>query len=511
MFYASANKKRIAKNTLLLYVRTVFIMAVSLYTSRIVLNALGVDDYGIYNVVGGFVTMFTALSGALTAASQRFLSYELGKQKPDVRKVFSTVLNIHALFAILIFIILESFGVWFLNHMMNISSVRLEAANWVLQCSILTFCINIVSIPYNSAIIAYERMSAFAYIGILEAMLKLTVAYVLCMMTFDVLIIYAILMLLVAICMRFIYSGYCIAKFKDCRSSLAIDKKTFRAVLSFSGWNFIGQTAGVMNNQAINVLTNLFFGVALNAARGIASQVDAAVNTFVSNFTMAITPQITKTYAAGDYESLNKLIIYGSKYCFFLFGFICVPVFLNVEYILSIWLVEVPDFVPLFVRLAFLYSLCQSLSQCLYSAMLATGHIKKYQIIVGGLSIMAFPLSYVFFKFGLSAEYGYLAIILSSLMCFVARLWLLKGMIPGFSAFRFVLNVLFPIIQSSIPVIVLVLFLYYSVNDMTFYTFVGETVSCMLLTALSIYVLGLTRKERSLMVNVVKQKIIKSK
>lgn len=508
---ASANKKRIAKNTLFLYIRTIFIMAVSLYTSRVVLEALGVDNYGIYNVVGGFVTMFTALSGALTAASQRFLAYELGKPKPNVRKVFSTTLNIHALLSILIFIALESFGVWFLNHKMNINIERIEAANWVLQCSILTFCINIISIPYNAAIIAYEKMSTFAYIGILEAVLKLIVAYALYIMEFDALIVYAVLMLIVAICMRIIYSGYCIAQLKDCRFSFSLDKATFCEMLAFSGWNFIGQTAGVMNNQAINVLTNLFFGVSLNAARGIASQIDAAINTFVSNFTMALTPQITKAYAAGEYDSLNKLIIYGSKYCFFLFSIICVPVFLNVEYILSIWLVRVPDFVPTFVRLAFLFSLCQSLSQCLYSAMLATGHIKKYQIIVGGLSILAFPLSYTFFKIGLSAEYGYVAIILSSLMCFVARLWLLKGMIPGFSTSGFVSRVLFPIMQSAIPIIAIVLPLYCIADKTTFYTFIGETALCMLLTGLSIYTFGLTKKERNMITNVVRNKLIKSK
>ena len=505
------NKKRIAKNTLYLYIRTIFVMAVSLYTSRVVLEALGIDNYGIYNVVGGFVTMFTALSGAFTAASQRFLSYELGKPKPDIRKVFSTILNIHALLAIFIFIILESFGVWFLNHKMNIDVGRIEAANWVLQCSVLTFCINIISIPYNAAIIAYEKMSAFAYIGILEAVLKLTVAFSLFIMKFDTLIVYAVLMLIVAICMRIIYSAYCITKLKDCRFSFFIDKASFCEMLTFSGWNFIGQTAGVMNNQAINVLTNLFFGVALNAARGIASQIDTAINTFVSNFTMALTPQITKAYAAGEYDSLNKLIIYGSKYCFFLFSIICVPVFLNVEYILSIWLVKVPNFVPTFVRLAFLFSLCQSLSQCLYSAMLATGHIKKYQIIVGGLSILAFPLSYIFFKIGLPAEYGYVAIILSSLMCFVARLWLLKDMIPGFSASRFVSKVLFPIMQSAIPIIAVVLLLYYVVDKTTFYTFMGETALCMLLTFFSIYSLGLTKNERNMITNVVRTKLIKSK
>ena len=504
----TTNKKTIAKNTLFLYFRTIIIMAVSLYTSRVVLEALGVDDYGIYNVVGGFVTMFTAISGTMTAASQRFMAYELGKPRPNIKKVFSTTLSIHIILSIMIFIILESLGVWFLNNMMNISSERMEAANWVLQCSILTFCVNIISIPYNAAIIAYEKMSAFAYIGILEATLKLAVAFTLSRMAFDALIVYAVLMLIVAICMRFIYSGYCISKFRDCRFSLFVNKETFREILSFSGWNFIGQTAAVMNNQAINVLTNLFFGVTLNAARGIASQVDATINTFVQNFTMALTPQITKAYAAGNYDSLNKLIIYGSKYCFFLFGIICVPVFLNIEYMLSVWLVEVPDFVPTFVRLAFLYSLCQCLSQCLYSAMLATGRIKKYQIIVGGLSIMAFPLSYTFFKLGLPAEYGYVAIIVSSLMCFAARLWLLKDMIQGFSTSQFLSKALLPIIQSATPTVAVIALLYYLVNDTTFYSFMGETILCIILTSLSIYIFGLSDKERGMAVNIIKRKMI---
>ena len=471
----TTNKKTIAKNTLFLYFRTIIIMAVSLYTSRVVLEALGVDDYGIYNVVGGFVTMFTAISGTMTAASQRFMAYELGKPRPNIKKVFSTTLSIHIILSIMIFIILESLGVWFLNNMMNISSERMEAANWVLQCSILTFCVNIISIPYNAAIIAYEKMSAFAYIGILEATLKLAVAFTLSIMAFDALIVYAVLMLIVAICMRFIYSGYCISKFRDCRFSLFVNKETFREILSFSGWNFIGQTAAVMNNQAINVLTNLFFGVALNAARGIASQVDATINTFVQNFTMALTPQITKAYAAGNYDSLNKLIIYGSKYCFFLFG---------------------------------MYSLCQCLSQCLYSAMLATGRIKKYQIIVGGLSIMAFPLSYTFFKLGLPAEYGYVAIIVSSLMCFAARLWLLKDMIQGFSTSQFLSKALLPIIQSATPTVAVIALLYYLVNDTTFYSFMGETILCIILTSLSIYIFGLSDKERGMAVNIIKRKMI---
>lgn len=312
------NSKRLVKNTMFLYFRTLLVMGVGLYTSRLVLQVLGVEDFGVYNVVGGFVSMFSLLSGSLTAASQRFLAFELGKDKSDIQKVFSSTVTIHFSLAIVLFLLLELIGLWFLNYKINIPSDRLNAANWVFHCSVLTFCINIISVPYNAAIVAYERMSAFAYASIFEAISKLAMVFVLFKIQYDSLILYALLAMLISLAMRFIYSIYCHINFKDCRYKFFIDKDLLKSLLNFSGWNFIGSSAGVLNNQGINVLTNLFFGVTLNAARGVAAQVDNAVNTFVSNFMMALNPQIIKAFSSKNYDYLNKMIISGTKAAFFL-------------------------------------------------------------------------------------------------------------------------------------------------------------------------------------------------
>ena len=352
MSESSSNNKRIAKNTLYLYFRTFFVMAVSIFTSRVVLETLGVEDFGIYNVVGGFVAMFSLLSGTLTAATQRFITYELGKEHPESNKIFSVSLGIHLVLAVIILLVLESVGLWFLNYEMNISPDRLFAANWVFQCSVLTFCINLISIPYNASIIAHERMNVFAIISIFEVSAKLAVVYLLMAFNGDKLIVYAILLLVVAILLRLIYGAYCKRNFKECSFRLVKDKSAYIQMLSFSGWNFIGSTAGVLNTQGINLLINLFFGVTLNAARGVAEQINTAVNHFVMNFMTAINPQITKSFASGNFEYLNTLIVKGTKYSFFLFWFFCLPLMLEADFVLNLWLVEVPPYAPILLRYA---------------------------------------------------------------------------------------------------------------------------------------------------------------
>lgn len=507
MSQSSDNNKRIAKNTFFLYIRTLFVMVISIFTSRIVLDVLGIEDYGIYNVVGGFVSMFSVLGGTLTAASQRFLSFELGKETPQMRKVFSTTVCIHIVIALLIFIILESVGLWFLNSKMNIAEQRMVAANWVFQCSVLTFCINLISIPYNAAIIAYEKMSAFAYISIFEVTAKLAMVYVLYITSMDSLILYAIFMLLVAMALRLIYGWYCTSKFKECRFSLSFDKTTFHEMLGFSSWNLIGSSAGILNNQGINVLMNIFFGVSLNAARGIAQQVDNAINTFVQNFLMALNPQITKSYASGDFKYINKMIIYGTKLAFFLFWLLCFPVYINAEFILDLWLKKVPANAALFVRLALVFTLCQTLSQCLYTTMLATGKIKKYQIIVGGLSIMAFPTAWLFFKLGLPGEFGYWAMIIFSLICLVARLFLLKEMLPDFLPLVFAKKVIIPIIGTIILPIVLLLLYHSTVKEVSAKSFCIETILSLVVNFVSIWTISMSKKERTSVITVVKRNI----
>ena len=310
----SSRNNTIAKNTFLLYLRSLFGLAVSLYTSRIVLNSLGIDDYGIYNVVGGMVAMFSLLSNSLSTAISRYLTFELGKENIDkLRTIFSSSVVIQTGLALFILLLVEIFGICFLNLYINIPAGRLEAAHWALQCSAITFAVGLISIPYNATIIAHEKMVFFAYISILEQVLKLIVAYLLYISPFDKLKIYAFLLVIVSILIRAIYGMYCKRQFEECNGKIIIDKSFIRQMVDFAGWNFLGAGSGVLMTQGVNILMNLFFTVAVNAARGVATQIEGVVMSFVNNFTTAINPQITKSYASGDREYLFQLIHRGSK------------------------------------------------------------------------------------------------------------------------------------------------------------------------------------------------------
>lgn len=425
--------KKIAKNTVFLYIRSIVVMVIGIYTSRVVLQTLGVDDYGIYQVIGGFVAMFSILSASLVNASQRFISFEMGKDNPQMSRLFCGTVSIHLILALGVFVLFETFGIWFLNTQLNISSERMTAANWVFQCSVLTFCINLISVPYNASIIAHEKMNVFAYISIFEAVAKLGIVYLLNVIGFDKLIVYAILMLMIAVSLRLIYGMYCKRHFEECKFHFIIDKPLFKEMLGFTGWNFIGSTAGILTTQGINILINIFFGVALNAARGLAEQVNHAINTFVTNFMTAMNPQITKSYAASDFEYMNKLMARGAKYATLLYWFIALTIFVEAETILEIWLVEVPPYASVFLRLTIIYSIFQALSNTLYIGMLATGDIKKYQIVMGSIYIGSFVLCYVLFKFGLGPEFGYISTIVAVFIALFVRLKLLKDLIPAFS------------------------------------------------------------------------------
>ena len=432
------NTKNIARNTLFLYIRSIVVMAVGIYTSRVVLHALGVNDYGIINVIGGFVAMFSILSGSLVNASQRFISFEMGKETPQMDRVFSGTISIHLILALIVFVLFESFGLWFINYKLNISADRMYAANWVFQCSVLTFCINLISVPYNASIIAHERMNVFAYISIYEAFAKLGIVYLLYVAGFDRLIVYAVLTLAIAVSLRLLYGFYCSRHFEECKFRFFIDKPLLKEMIGFTGWNFLGSSAGILNIQGINLLTNIFFGVALNAARGIADQVNNAINTFVNNFMVAMNPQITKSYSSGDYIYMNALLVRGAKYATILYWFISLVFFIEAEFVLDIWLVEVPSLAPLFLRLVIVFSIFQSLSNTLYIGMLATGKIKKYQIVMSSIYFGTFILCFVFFKCGLGSEYGYISSIIAVFLGMFARLFLLREIIPLFSVKKYV-------------------------------------------------------------------------
>lgn len=504
------NTKNIAKNTVFLYIRSIIVMAVGIFTSRVILQALGVDDYGVYNVIGGFVAMFSIISASLVNASQRFISFEMGKEKPQMNRVFCGTMSIHLLLGLIVFIAFETFGLWFLNAKLNIAPDRMTAANWVFQCSVLTFIINLISVPYNACIISHEKMNVFAYISIYESFAKLGIVYLLWATGFDKLIVYAILLLLVSGSLRLIYGIYCKRHFEECSFHFRIDKPLFREMMGFIGWNFVGSTAGILSTHGINILINLFFGVALNAARGLADQVNSAINTFVNNFTTALTPQITKSYAAGDYDYMKSLMVRGAKYAAILYWLIALTIFIETDEILSIWLVEVPEYAPVFLKLTIIYSIFQSLAIPIYTGMIATGKIKNYQLIMGGMNILAFVLCYIFFISGFGPEFGYISTIIIAVVQLFVRLKLISDIVPGFPKreffFNAILRAFYVVITSTVFVSLMKKIIHIS---NVYLEVLVVLVFSLAIVSLMAFVLALSSSEREKMVMVVKNRFFK--
>lgn len=424
---SESNNKRIAKNTLLLYVRMLFMMAIGLYTSRVILDKLGEVDFGIYNVVGGFVTMFAVISGAMTSATQRFLSFEIGKGKDgNVKGIFSTMVYIHLFLAILILILGEVVGVWFLNTYMNFPHDRCDAANWVFQLSLFVFILNVINVPYNGALIAYEKMSAFAYFSIFDAIFKLAICYVISLTPFDKLVVYAVLMAVIQVALLAMYFAYCRLKFSECRFNGRFNKVYGKNVGSFVSWNLIGSLAGIGKEQGVNVVLNMFFGPAVNAARGIAYQVLGKLTGFVTNFQMAMNPQIIKNYASGELDKMYKLVFRGAKFSYLLLLTLSLPVVVEAPLILDLWLKEVPNYTVLFLQITIFTALLNTLSNPLIIAMHATGKVRDYQIVVGILSLLTLPMVYVALRMGAAP---YMAMVIAfgvEFLCHFARLYMLK-------------------------------------------------------------------------------------
>jgi len=490
-----SNNKRIAKNTLVLYVRMLFLMLVSLYTSRVVLNALGVEDYGIYNVVGGIVTMFTILSGSLSAAISRFITFELGTgDKDKLKKIFSSSITIQVGLALVIAVLAESVGLWFLNEKMVIPDGRLAAANWCFQFSIITFGISLINVPYHAAIIAHERMSAFAYMSILEAMGKLTIAWCISINPIDRLVFYGLMLAILSCVIRLIYAWYCKKNFEECTYHFIYDPSLLKRMFAFAGWNFLGSGSAHLMNQGVNLLSNVYFGVTVNAARGIAVQVDHAVMQFVTNFTTAINPQITKSYAAGQKEYMFSLIFRGAKFSYFLLLIFAIPIICETPAILRLWLKIVPDHAVNFVRLAVFISMIMVLSRTMVTAMLATGDIKKYQIIVGGLGMLVFPMAWIFFALGLPPEMAYVSIIIIFIGQWICRLYLLRGMI-GMSIRQYFQKVMTKVLLTTILAFPLPLIIHRAFHESILRLIILSVFSFLLTTAI-IYYCGLDKGER---------------
>lgn len=434
MAFLESNNKRIAKNTILLYLRMLLTIVVGLYTSRVVLNTLGVSDYGVYNVVGGIVAMLSFLNSALTAASQRFISFELGRgDKDKLKTIFCTSVTIHAILALIIFIIAETVGLWFVNTHLNIEPARMTAANWVYQCSILTFMLAIVSVPYNSCIVAHEHMNAFAYVSILEVILKLLIVYLLLVINYDKLITYGILVLCVAFIIRLIYGLYCKKHFEECTYHLTFNKTLFKEMFSFAGWSVVGNLGFSFKDQGANVILNIFFGTVINAARGVALQVNGIISGFSSNFIMALNPQITKQYAIGNTQNSMNLVYAGCRYSFYLLALVSIPVIINMDYILKLWLYKVPEYTSEFLKLALVAALINSIALPLVTALQATGKIKVFQISICIVMLLELPLSYMILYFG---EKPYMAMYPTILVTFIGlftRFMILKKLVSLYS------------------------------------------------------------------------------
>lgn len=465
MSQTAENNKRIAKNTLLLYFRMLLMMFVTLFTSRVVLDKLGIIDYGIYNVVGGIVAMLGFLNGSMSNAVQRYLSFEIGKNnKEGVNKIFNVSLIAHAGIAFIVFIVLEIFGVWYLNVYMNIPLNRLEAANWVLQCSIFTTLFSIIQVPYNAIIIAKEQMGIYAYISILEAILKLLIVYLLSIGQFDRLKLYSVLIMIVTIGILMVYRIYCIKKYQEVKFKFIKDWLLLKQLVSFASWNMLGELAWVFTGQGVNIILNSFFGPAINAARGLADQVNGTVLRFVSNFQTAVNPQLIKTYAMDELEEMKKLLYRSTRFSYYLLLALSLPLIIEMDYVLHLWLKEVPEYATVFCQLILICSLVSTISNLLAQVARAYGKIRLYQTIVSIVLFLNFPVSYIVLKLGFSPVSTIIVNIAIQTILIFVRLKLTEKMI-GMSVAQFSKNVLSPIIGVSAVSIIIPTVISHYMND----------------------------------------------
>lgn len=487
----------------MLYFRMLLTMGVSLFTVRIVLETLGVVDYGIYNVVGGIVTMFAFLSNTMASASQRYFAFELGKKDfKQLQNTFSLTMLIYFFIAIIILILAQTVGLWFLNHKMMIPNERLNAANWVYQFAILSFMMNMFTIPYNALIIARERMNVYAWVSIVEVLLKLLIVYLLIVISGDKLKTYAILLFGVTTLVTLIYRTYCIRKFQESKFIIFWDKKLFKEMVSYSGWNLFGAIAGILNGQGLNIILNLFWGPVVNAARGIAFQISSTVNNFVLNFMTASRPQIIKYYAEGEKTLMYKLIQQSSKLSFYLLWIISIPLIFETDTILRFWLTDIPEYTTIFTKLMIITALIDSISYSLQTAAQATGRIKIYQAVVGGIMMTNLPISYIILRMGYTPDIVLYVSIGNSIICLILRLQLLKKLI-GFSPKIFVLRVLKPIIITT-SIISLIITYTTQIMEKSTNRILFTTGLALLMSTTIIFAFGLTRNEKQFLKKIIR-------
>ena len=489
------NNKRIIRNTVMLYVRMLFNVAISLITSRLILNALGVEDYGIYNVVGGIVVLFTFLNSAMASSTQRFLTFELGKDEPEnLNKIFSTSVLIHFAISLIIFFLAETVGLWLFYNKLIIPVDRLEAAMWVFQLSVLSCIVSILSVPYNASIIAREKMDTFAYISILDIFLRFLVVVLLYFVEGDRLVLYAFLLFMISLLIRSVLMLYCRRNFDETHFHVAWNKKLFFEMSNFAGWNLFGNMAYVGYTQGVNILLNIFFGPSVNAARAIVVQVQSTLNNFCNSFQSAVNPQITKSYASGDREYMLNLLLASSKYSFFLLLFMALPILIESQQILTLWLKVVPDHTAAFLRIILLVAMVDALANPLITTAQATGKIRDYQVFVGGALLLIVPISYISLKMGGSPESVFIVHLVIVILAQIMRLFMLRSLVD-ISLSSYFMKVVCPITRVSILSPIIPLIIFHEMDDSLLRLFAIVFTACFSVLFWG-YVEGLEKKEK---------------
>ncbi|EHP49428.1 hypothetical protein HMPREF9449_00946 [Odoribacter laneus YIT 12061] len=505
-----SNNKRILKNTGYLYVQQILVLFVSLYTVRVVLNTLGVEDYGIFNVVGGVVSMFGFLQGMLVSAVQRFFAYELGRNNYDrLNQYFNTSLWCFGIIALIVVTLAETIGLWFINTQLIIPQDRIGAAQWVFHLSVLSFVFNLLMTPFNSIIIARERMKVYAFVGMADVVLKLLIVFALTLFSFDKLQLYAILLCLLSFIHALFYIIYSHAKFQETRITGYCNRGMMKEVMSYCGWSLFGSLSSVIRSQGLNMLINMFFNPAVNAARGIAYQVNSVVNMFVTNFSTAFRPQITKQYAAGERDSMMHLVFRSTRMCYYLVLFFFVPITLETHYILQLWLGEIPEYTVVFVRLVLLIALVESIGNPIMATIQATGNIKWYQTIVGGLLLLNLPISYVLLRSGYPPQSTMAAGVVIAFASHIARIFFMHKQV-NMSIRAYVKGPMLTIFFVTLCVIV-VPYLLHTILEEGLLRFLLVGVTSVSFSALSIYYIGLTNSERLFFREMILSKLSKDK
>lgn len=502
----SENNKRIAFNTIFMYIRMFVTMGLGLYTSRIVLKTLGVDDYGLYNVIGGIIAMFSFINGAMTNTTSRYITFFLGKNdKGRLGDIFSMSFLIHIFIALIIVLLGETIGLWYLYEIMVVPDGRFTAALWLYQLSIFTMVINILYVPFNALIVAYERMSAFAYISILEAFIKCLIALSIAYSPFDKLIYYGVLMFLSTLIVILTYYIYCKRHFKETQIHWFWDKKTFNEMSRFAGWSLFGNFSYVFYSQGINLILNIFSGTAVNAARGIAVQVESIVRQFIGNVQTALNPQIIKSYADGDNKRMITLIFASSRYCFYLIYLLVLPLILEAEYLLDLWLDEVPEHTVNFVRITLLMTTIDALSNPLFTANLATGRLKIYQTTLSVISFLLMPITYFAMKYTLIPETVFLCLFVCKILEQIARVFIAKKQINMSISLYFkkivFTNIIICIVATIFPIMA------YKFLPPNFIGFVCVCALSILSIIITVIVFGINNEEKKYISNVIKKKL----